>query len=46
MSSEVKTEQNWLFSISALRLLFELGWPFSFTPFTAGAAYIRGLVFD
>ena len=36
VSSEVKTEQNWLFSISALRLLSECSWPFSFkgeTPF-------------
>ena len=33
---EVKIEQNWLFSISALRLLSECSWPFSFkgeTPF-------------
>ena len=32
----VKTEQNWLFNISALRLLSECSWPFSFkgeTPF-------------
>ena len=36
VSSEVKTKQNWLFSISALRLLSECSWPFSFkgaTPF-------------
>ena len=30
VSSEVKTEQNWLFNISALRLLSECSWPFSF----------------
>ena len=31
MSSVVKTEQNWLFSISVLRLLSECSWPFSST---------------
>ena len=38
MSSQVKTEQNWLFSISASRLLSECSWPFSFkgeTPFSS-----------
>ena len=30
VSSEAKTEQNWLFSISALRLLSECSWLFSF----------------
>ena len=36
VSSEVKTEQNWLFNILDLRLLSECSWPFSFkgeTPF-------------
>ena len=30
VSSEVKTEQKWLFNISALRLLSECSWPFAF----------------